>query len=123
VQVSDQRVSLLRGIVRLPDGPHICAVDGDTVRMQVMEPEPLEVLCGLAEDRRTPPGVVRTRRAAHTAHGDLRDRHAGRYFGTLCTPMSANFNPLPAALLDMKSRYGTIKAQIPTVIPYPATSS
>jgi uncharacterized membrane protein len=39
------------------------------------------------------------------------------YCGTLCTPMAANFNLVPAALLDMKSRYGTIKAQIPTAIP------
>jgi uncharacterized membrane protein len=39
------------------------------------------------------------------------------FCGTLCTPMAANFNLVPAALLDMKSRYGTIKAQVPTAIP------
>jgi uncharacterized membrane protein len=39
------------------------------------------------------------------------------YCGTLCTPMAANFNLVPAALLDMRSRYGAIKAQIPTAIP------
>jgi uncharacterized membrane protein len=31
--------------------------------------------------------------------------------------MAANFNLVPAALLDKKSRYGSIKAQIPTAIP------
>jgi uncharacterized membrane protein len=36
---------------------------------------------------------------------------------TLCTPMAANFNIVPAALLEMKERYGPIKARIPTAIP------
>ena len=39
------------------------------------------------------------------------------YCGTLITPMAANFNLVPAALLDMKDRYGVIKAQVPTAIP------
>jgi uncharacterized membrane protein len=39
------------------------------------------------------------------------------FCGTLCTPMAANFNMVPAALLEMKDRYGPIKAQIPTAIP------
>jgi uncharacterized membrane protein len=39
------------------------------------------------------------------------------YCGTLTTPMAANYNLVPVALLDMKSRYGVIKAQIPTAIP------
>jgi uncharacterized membrane protein len=39
------------------------------------------------------------------------------YCGTLSTPMAANFNLVPAALLDMSSRYGTIKAQLPTAVP------
>jgi uncharacterized membrane protein len=39
------------------------------------------------------------------------------FCGTLTTPMAANFNLVPAALLDMKSRYGPIKAQLPTAIP------
>ncbi|MDN3360040.1 DUF979 domain-containing protein [Actinomadura sp. DC4] len=39
------------------------------------------------------------------------------FCGTLCTPMAANFNIVPAALLEMKDRYGPIKAQIPTAIP------
>lgn len=39
------------------------------------------------------------------------------FCGTLCTPMAANFNLVPAALLEMKDRYGPIKAQIPTAIP------
>lgn len=34
------------------------------------------------------------------------------YCGTLLTPMAANFNILPVALLDMKDRFGVIKNQI-----------
>lgn len=36
------------------------------------------------------------------------------FCGTLVTPMAANFNLVPAALLEMKDKYGPIKAQIPT---------
>ncbi|WP_037576280.1 DUF979 domain-containing protein [Phaeacidiphilus oryzae] len=36
------------------------------------------------------------------------------FCGTLCTPMAANFNIVPAALLELKDRYGPIKAQLPT---------
>jgi uncharacterized membrane protein len=39
------------------------------------------------------------------------------FCGTLCTPMAANFNIVPAALLEMRDKYGPIKAQIPTAIP------
>jgi len=39
------------------------------------------------------------------------------FCGTLCTPMAANFNLVPAALLEMRSKYGPIKAQIPTAVP------
>jgi uncharacterized membrane protein len=39
------------------------------------------------------------------------------FCGTLCTPMAANFNLVPAALLEMKDQYGPIKAQVPTAIP------
>ena len=35
------------------------------------------------------------------------------YCGTLCTPMAANFNIMPAALLEMKDKYAVIKSQIP----------
>ncbi|HXW52074.1 MAG TPA: DUF979 domain-containing protein [Candidatus Acidoferrales bacterium] len=38
------------------------------------------------------------------------------YCGTLCTPMAANFNLVPPALLGMKDKYGQIKVQIPTAI-------
>jgi uncharacterized membrane protein len=38
------------------------------------------------------------------------------YCGTLCTPMAANFNLVPPALLEMTDRYGQIKVQIPTAI-------
>jgi len=39
------------------------------------------------------------------------------FCGTLCTPMAANFNLVPAALLELKDTYGPIKAQVPTAIP------
>lgn len=39
------------------------------------------------------------------------------FCGTLMTPMAANFNLVPAALLDLKDRNGVIKAQIPTALP------
>lgn len=38
------------------------------------------------------------------------------FCGTLMTPMAANFNLVPAALLELKNQYGVIKAQIPTAI-------
>ena len=38
------------------------------------------------------------------------------YCGTLMTPMAANFNIVPAALLEMQSKYGVIRAQIPLAI-------
>jgi uncharacterized membrane protein len=38
------------------------------------------------------------------------------YCGTLCTPMAANFNLVPPALLEMRDRYGQIKVQIPTAL-------
>lgn len=34
------------------------------------------------------------------------------YCGTLLTPMAANFNILPVAMLDMKDRFGVIKNQV-----------
>jgi uncharacterized membrane protein len=33
--------------------------------------------------------------------------------GTLMTPMAANFNIVPAALLNMRDQYGVIKFQLP----------
>ena len=39
------------------------------------------------------------------------------YCGTLCTPMAANFNIVPVALLELKSNYAVIRAQLPTAIP------
>jgi uncharacterized membrane protein len=38
------------------------------------------------------------------------------FCGTLCTPMAANFNLVPPALLEMRDKYGQIKVQIPTAI-------
>lgn len=38
------------------------------------------------------------------------------FCGTLLTPMAANFNIVPAALLDLRDRYGVIRAQAPTAI-------
>ena len=34
------------------------------------------------------------------------------FCGTLCTPMAANFNIVPVAILDMKHRWGVIKNQV-----------
>jgi uncharacterized membrane protein len=39
------------------------------------------------------------------------------YCGTLCTPMAANFNIVPVALLDLRSDYAVIRAQVPTAVP------
>jgi uncharacterized membrane protein len=39
------------------------------------------------------------------------------FCGTLMTPMAANFNIVPAALLELKNQYAVIKAQVPTAIP------
>lgn len=39
------------------------------------------------------------------------------YCGTLMTPMAANFNLVPVALLDLKDRNAVIRAQVPTAIP------
>jgi uncharacterized membrane protein len=39
------------------------------------------------------------------------------FCGTLLTPMAANFNIVPAALLELKSQYGVIRAQVATAIP------
>lgn len=36
------------------------------------------------------------------------------YCGTLMTPMAANYNLVPAALLELKDPYGVIRAQAPT---------
>ena len=38
------------------------------------------------------------------------------YCGTLCTPMAANFNIVPAALLETKSKYSVIKSQLPFAV-------
>ena len=38
------------------------------------------------------------------------------YCGTLCTPMAANFNIMPAALLEVKNKYAIIKSQLPVAI-------
>jgi uncharacterized membrane protein len=39
------------------------------------------------------------------------------YCGTLCTPMAANFNIVPVALLELRSDYAVIKTQVPTAVP------
>ncbi len=38
------------------------------------------------------------------------------FCGTLCTPMAANFNTVPVALLDMKKPMGVIKNQVPIAL-------
>ena len=39
------------------------------------------------------------------------------YCGTLMTPMAANFNIVPVAMLDMKDKYGVIKQQFYIALP------
>lgn len=39
------------------------------------------------------------------------------FCGTLATPMAANFNIVPAALLELPDRNGVIRVQIPTAVP------
>ncbi len=39
------------------------------------------------------------------------------YCGTLLTPMAANYNLVPAALLELPDRYGVIRAQVATALP------
>ena len=39
------------------------------------------------------------------------------FCGTLMTPMAANFNLVPAALLELKDKNGVIKAQVGTALP------
>lgn len=38
------------------------------------------------------------------------------YCGTLCTPMAANFNIMPAALLEVRDKYAIIKSQVPVAL-------
>ena len=45
------------------------------------------------------------------------------YCGTLMTPMAANFNIVPVALLELPDQYAVIKAQIPTAIPLLITNT
>jgi uncharacterized membrane protein len=39
------------------------------------------------------------------------------FCGTLLTPMAANFNIVPAVLLELKDQYGVIRMQVATAIP------
>ena len=39
------------------------------------------------------------------------------FCGTLLTPMAANFNLVPAALLELKDEYGVIRRQVGTALP------
>lgn len=39
------------------------------------------------------------------------------FCGTLLTPMAANFNMVPAALLELKDEYGVIRRQVGTALP------
>jgi uncharacterized membrane protein len=54
----------------------------------------------------------------HKFHGDPAIMGAigmlSGFCGTLTTPMAANFNIVPAALLELHDRNGVIKAQLPT---------
>ncbi|MBB5422333.1 putative membrane protein [Paraburkholderia sp. JPY158] len=43
--------------------------------------------------------------------------------GTLITPMAANFNIIPAALLELKEQNGVINAQWPTALLLPIVNT
>ncbi|MBN8807953.1 MAG: DUF979 domain-containing protein [Sphingomonas sp.] len=45
------------------------------------------------------------------------------FCGTLLTPMAANFNLVPAALLDLKDKSAVIRAQVPTALPLLAANA
>jgi uncharacterized membrane protein len=45
------------------------------------------------------------------------------FCGTLMTPMAANYNIVPAALLELPDEYAVIKAQIPTALVLLATNT
>ena len=45
------------------------------------------------------------------------------FCGTLMTPMAANYNIVPAALLELPDQYAVIKAQLPTAIPLLAVNT
>ena len=45
------------------------------------------------------------------------------FCGTLMTPMAANFNIVPAALLELRDRNGVIKAQVGTALPLLAANA
>jgi uncharacterized membrane protein len=45
------------------------------------------------------------------------------FCGTLMTPMAANFNLVPAALLELKDQYGVVKAQVATALPLLAVNT
>jgi uncharacterized membrane protein len=44
------------------------------------------------------------------------------YCGTLLTPMAANFNIVPAVLLELRDQYGVIRMQVPTALALLATN-
>jgi len=44
------------------------------------------------------------------------------YCGTLLTPMAANFNIVPAILLELRDQYGVIRMQVPTALVLLATN-
>jgi uncharacterized membrane protein len=57
-------------------------------------------------------GVYHTNPAVMAAIGMF-----SAYCGTLMTPMAANFNIVPAALLELPDKNAVIKAQVPTALP------
>ena len=57
-------------------------------------------------------GVYRANPAVMAAIGMF-----SAYCGTLMTPMAANFNIVPAALLELPDKNAVIKAQLPTALP------
>jgi hypothetical protein len=86
---------LLRGHGAVHDGDGQCRLPGDERGHRPALPDP-------GPSRR--PG---------TAGGH---RHVLRLLRHLMTPMAANYNIVPAALLELKNKYQVIKVQIPTAL-------
>ena len=63
------------------------------------------------------PFLVSVHGAGSAPCTDTRNGMLSGYCGTLMTPMAANFNLVPVALLDLSDRNAVIRAQIPTALP------
>jgi uncharacterized membrane protein len=61
-------------------------------------------------------GVIFAAAGVGTTIGSIVGAFIPQGSGTLMTPMAANFNIVPAALLELKDQYGVIRVQVPTAL-------